>query len=202
MSANQKIEKWKKWLITISNEVRDLVRSCKIYSEIRQIVTSNPRINTSNLFYDWITRNYVDATLMGIRRQLDDHCDSVSLKNLLSDMKNNLDLLSRERHLALYSEERLCLGNKGFDSLAGEGINNFPLERLEQDIEQLEKIRSLHKTYVDRRIAHYDKVRKVEVIGTFKDLDNAVSSLEEIVSRYDLLIRANYMPSLLPLPTY
>jgi len=198
MRTNKKIEKWKKWLENISHEVSDLVTSRSIYYKFRQIVTDNSRINTGNHFFYWVETNYICTILMGIRRQIDNHSDAVSLKKLLSDMKDNCSLLSRELHLYNYNEQMKDLGNRTFDSLAGEAINVFPIERLEQDIQKLEDISILHKTYIDRRIAHYDKVPPIKALGTLQALYDAISNFEEILSRYSLLINARGIELLPP----
>lgn len=201
MNASQKIEKWKRWLQTIYNEVSLLVWSCNIYSETRQIVTDNLVINKHNRFYAWITRNYVHTTLMGIRRQVDNDRNTISLVNLLGDMKDNCSLLTREQHLILYSEGMNSLGNSTFDSLSGEAANVFPVTKLEKDLCDLERISDLHKSYIDRRIAHYDRVGQIQNLGTFQDLDDAVASFEQMVFRYYLLLIAEHV-SLLPVPQY
>lgn len=139
---------------------------------------------------------------MGIRRQLDSGRDTVSLINLLNDMKTYCRLLTRKQHLTLYKEGRKSSGDSAFDSLSGEATNVFPVKRLEQDLQELEKIQNLHKTYIDRRIAHYDKIGQVQNLGTFQDLDNAVASFEQMVIRYSLLLMAQHVSSLLPVPQY
>jgi hypothetical protein len=93
MVDTQKYTKWLQWLETISHEVTLLVWSDDLYKEIREIVAANPIINMGNKFYDWLTRNYVHTTLMGLRRQLDRHRDAISLRKLLDDMQVNSSLL-------------------------------------------------------------------------------------------------------------
>ena len=170
MKAEPKLEKWVKWLEIIKSEVSNLVWSSSIYSETREIIISNPVVNTGNRFYSWMNRNYVHTTLMGIRRQLDNGCDVVSLENLLTDMKKNCNFLTREHHLQqvflLFAPEMHIhmqrVGNKTYDDLAGKSVNVFPVDKIEADLQQLLKIRNLHKKYVDKRIAHYDKKENIE----------------------------------------
>jgi hypothetical protein len=198
MSAEQKLKKWVKWLEIIKSEVSGLVLSSSIYSETREIIISNPVVNTSNRFYSWMNKNYVHATLMGIRRQLDTHRDAVSLLNLLTDMKENCNFLTREHHLQqvylLHPSEMHIhmqrVGNKTYDDLAGKSANIFPVEKIEGDLQQLLKIDHLHKNYVDRRIAHYDKRENIATIGTYQDLYDAVAFFEGIVVKYNLLLNA------------
>ena len=191
MTVDPKIKKWSGWLKNhVTPEVSQLLWSSNIYAETRLIASSNPAINTSNRFYEWIDRNYVDTTLMGIRRQLDDHKDAASLKKLLSDMKENYHLLTRKRYLGLYSEEMQNVGNKDYDNLAGESVNTFPVEKLEKDLNKLEDINNLHKTYIDKRLAHHQKITTLNPMGTYQDLDDAIIIFKEITVRYYLLLLA------------
>lgn len=197
----QKTQKWNRWVQVLREQITRLVRSNYIYAETRKIVVENSAINNSNLFYDWLTRNYVDATLMGIRRQLDEHPDCISLIKLLRDLQINNTLLTREKHLALYLKDMQALGHNTFDILAGKDLNVFPKKILEIDLQQLEKIKALHNEFIDRRVAHYEKVSEVQSLGTFQDLDNAVLIFENIFQKYFLLLTAN-STKLLPIPQY
>nr|WP_290226542.1 hypothetical protein [Trichocoleus desertorum] len=197
----QKTQKWNRWVQVLREQITRLVRSNYIYAETRKIVVENSAINNSNLFYDWLTRNYVDATLMGIRRQLDEHPDCISLIKLLRDLQINNTLLTREKHLALYLKDMQALGHNTFDILADKDLDVFPEKILEIDLQQLEKIKALHKEFTDRRVAHYEKVSEVPSFGTFQDLDDAISILGNIFQKYFLLLTASSI-ELLPIPQY
>ncbi|MBW4488331.1 MAG: hypothetical protein KME12_11135 [Trichocoleus desertorum ATA4-8-CV12] len=197
----QKIQKWNKWLQVLRQEITKLIQSNYIYAETREIVIANPDINNSNIFYDWLTRNYVCTTLMGIRRQLDEHSDSISLVKFLRDLQINNTLLTRKRHLTLYSKDMQSLGNNIFNKLAGESSNLFPKESIEFDLHRLEKIKDVHSRLIDRRIAHYEKIAKVPSDGTFQDLNNDIAIFEEIFKNYFLLLTANDI-ELLPVLQY
>ncbi|GBO55211.1 hypothetical protein APA_3261 [Pseudanabaena sp. lw0831] len=194
MTVDPKIEEWTVWLEDhIIPEVSKLLWSSNIYAETRQIVINNPAINTGNHFYEWIDRNYVHTTLMGIRRQLDKrgkHSKVASLKSLLSDMKENYHLLTRKRYLELYSEEMQNVANKDYDNLAGESVNIFPVDKLEKYLNKLEDINNLHKTYIDKRLAHREEITTLNPMGTYQDLDDAIIIFKEITIRYYLLLSA------------
>jgi hypothetical protein len=197
----QKYTKWLRWLETISHEVTLLVWSNNLYKEIREIVAANPAINTGNKFYDWLTRNYVHTALMGLRRQLDRHKDAISLRKLLDDMQVNCSLLTREHHLSLYAKEMRILGVRTFDQLSGAGRNTYPKEKIEADQQRLEEIDALHKEFIDRRIAHYDKVNRLGTLPTFQELYDAVDDVEKTVIKYHLLLKAETV-LLLPITQY
>ena len=197
----QKYTKWLRWLATISHEVTLLVWSGNLYKEMREIVAANPAINRGNKFYDWLTRNYVHTALMGLRRQLDRHRDAISLRKLLDDMQVNYSLLTREYHLSLYLNDMRILGERTFDQLSGEGQDIYPQEKIEADLQRLEEIDALHKEFIDRRIAHYDKVNRLGTLPTFQELYDAVNDMEKTVIKYHLLLKAETV-RLLPITQY
>jgi hypothetical protein len=178
-----------------------LVWSDDLYKEIREIVATNPAINIGNKFYDWLTRNYVHTTLMGLRRQLDRHRDAISLCKLLDDMQVNSNLLTREYHLSLYAKDMRILGERTFDQLSGDGQDTYPKEKLEADLQRLKEIDALHKEFIDRRLAHYDKATRLGTLSTMQDLYDAVGDVEKMVIKYHLLLKAETV-RLLPIIQY
>ncbi|NJN73810.1 MAG: hypothetical protein HC799_13880 [Limnothrix sp. RL_2_0] len=186
----QKIEKWEKWIGLIFNEVSHLRSSNYLYNETRKMVSANPEINKGNVFYEWLTKNYITNMLMGIRRQLDSGKNTCSLVNLLQDFKKNCNLLNRAQHLSNYQQGWERKANQNFDDLAGKNIDVFPVEEIEKDIEKLESIKKKHLKYIDNRIAHYDKRGNVQALGTFKDLEEAILVFDRILNRYSLLVLA------------
>lgn len=95
----------------------------------------------------------------------------------------------------------IILGERIFDQLSGEGRNTYPKEKIEADQHRLKEIDDLHKEYIDRRIAHYDKVNRVGTLPTIQDLYNAVDDVEKTVIKYHLLLTAQTI-RLLPYPQY
>jgi len=98
-------QQWKGWLDTIHVDVRGLHVSRYIYRTVIDIVKSNPNIQTDDTFYGWMTTNYVASQVIGIRRQLDNRADSVSLARLLQEVIKSPQVLSKERYLAFYKAD-------------------------------------------------------------------------------------------------
>lgn len=54
---------------------------------LRAVLTTNPRLSAEGGFiFEWMVRNYVDANLMLLRRELDIQSNTESLRNLLLDI--------------------------------------------------------------------------------------------------------------------
>ena len=93
------------------------------------------------------------------------------------------------------------LGERTFDQLSGEGQDIYPQEKIEADLQRLEEIDALHKEFIDRRIAHYDKVNRFGTLPTFQELYDAVDDMEKTVIKYHLLLKAETV-RLLPITQY
>ena len=114
-----KICKWVRWLDRIEEELTLLVWSKSIYLELHEIIAKNPQIDHGNRFWDWISKNYVESSLMGIRRQIDKDPQTISLFNLIRDIEENSTLLTREFHNSLYGADWKSYSDELFGKLAG-----------------------------------------------------------------------------------
>ncbi len=184
------IEKWRRWISRIVDDVQSLVWSVGIYSDVVSIVTGNPTINTGNRFYRWIARNYVHTSLMTIRRQLDCHRDAVSLIKLVSELEQNPDKADRAYHLTLYQPDLRYIAESTFDNLAGAGRPEVQSKVFGNFRAQLEEKKSWLKEYTDRRIAHLDKAQELTRIGTYGEISSTAECLRIITTRVFLLLEA------------
>lgn len=108
--------------------------------------------------------------------------------------------LTKERYIDLYSDS--CskdLEPQHFENLAGKGANQFPLEKIDQDIHVLLKGEVTKKvtTYRDQYVAHLDKFQNP---GPFfyQDLFDATEEIERIIKKYELLLTASALMGATP----
>lgn len=196
------LKEWKADLDRIREEITLLAWSTDIHERLRTIVSANPAVNVHNQFYDWLSRSYVDSQLVGLRRQLDRDKRSVSLANLIGSMVDHPELLSREAHLSLYSQEMQFQGNHTFNLLAGSRSNTYPAAKLHGALRALERVRSVHVKYMNKRLAHSDRAPFSGPLPTLRDLNAAVRKLEKLVIHYHRLFTAHSYPSLVPVSDY
>lgn len=197
-----RVAKWRRWLCRIEKELIVLAQSRAIYSEVVEMVGSNPAINRGNRFYDWISGNFVEAFLMGVRRQLDRDKNSVSLMKLLQDIRQQSCLLNQEFHSTLYQPEMTHLAQATFEKAIGTPATHLPMAMVVEDIDALEEISALHKTYIDRHVAHSDRRQTGVAMATYGDLYGAGETMEKLFSKYYLLLCGADYRSLLPVVEY
>ena len=154
---DQRFQKWEKWLETIRYEVMDLVRSKHIFWKLGDIVKNNPKIQKPNLFYKFAGDTYFAYGIMGIRRQIKPHRDSISFAGLLREMVETPCVLSRERFVALYERNAQFEANHDFSEFAREDAEHIDPDIVQQDLDRLKKLGREVEIFADKRIAHYDK---------------------------------------------
>ncbi len=139
---------------------------------------------------------------MGIRRQIKIDDDSISFARLLKEISDTPEVLSRNRFVALYKGSTVeHFADRDFDEFAGKEGNHVDPSLVKKDFENLkEKAKELEK-YADKRIAHLDK-RKPKTIPKFKDVDDCIDFLEELMKKYYLLFHAKSLLSILPVYQY
>lgn len=195
----QKLEKWESWLKTICQEIVHLAASRQIYTETVKIILANEHLPKENHFLDFLQEWYVHSIVMGLRRQLKTGDGNVSLAGLLKDIAGASHLLSRERFVSLVSKDGRGKKqpNATFDKYAGEGAQSLDPQQICEDLRKFKDIAAKCEEYADRLVAHRDK-RGVSVVPTYKDLDDALTFMDELLKKYFLLIRGDTLARVRP----
>ena len=131
--------KWDGWLEKINTDIVELLVSRYIFWEVQDIIKANPRIHVSSSFYTWMGRLYATHASVGIRRQQDSGTDTVTLRRLLGEIRDNPQVLSRDRYVALYKEGAQEFGHHDFDKIAGQGRSHIDSGMVIKDLEQLDE---------------------------------------------------------------
>ena len=186
----------------IENSVSKLLENRFFFREFMSIVEANPQLPENNYFIVWIWENYLYNAAIGVRRFMDKDARSVSVCLLLKDIKENPEILSRERYTALFKDTGFANDynyiNQCFDKLVGEGKNHIDPTDVEEDTKRLIERTEVLKTYVNKTVAHIDK-EKLKKLPTIKDLDDSVDLLVEIVQKYYAIFHAGSI-DLQPIP--
>lgn len=197
MRTDPRFNKWCFWLQTIERDVSMLLLYRRIFSETKNIVEKNQRIDLNHPFFSFFLITYMDSSVMGIRRQLKNQQDSISLKRLLIEIADNPQLVTRSDHYELYNgySERVDssiidkLRQQTFDKFALPDSSIIDVDRVRSDLEELKKTCNEAETFADRRVAHWDK-REHPVDLNLDTIFRALDALERLIKRYHLLFFA------------
>ena len=187
---DQKFEKWQRWIDKIyEEEVVSLVEHQQIFRDIQDIIKANPNIQKPNAFYRFLEDTYGAYIVIGIRRQIKCDKDSISLIRLLTEIKQNPCVMSRNRFVGLYQAGLQSVAMDIFDEhFSGNCTNHIDPAIVQQDLDKLKAHNVKVEEYADKRVAHHDK-RKPKVL-TFCELDPPINCLKKLVIKYHLLLTA------------
>jgi len=118
----------------ICEDLRRILTFNHINNGLWDIIENNESLQKDNLFYWWLGSIYYDAIAIGIRKFTDEDKRSISLINLLKDIKNksiNNVILKKdiENEIALLNEETKnikTIVNKRIAHRGRERIENIP----------------------------------------------------------------------------
>jgi len=199
------LEKWCEQFSGIEQDAMQLVVNHHVYREVRNIIAANPTARQPSEFHGWMDCVYAAAAVAGVGRLIDPDRRSVSLRNLLSEIKDNSRLISVDRYVQMHAESNPSLpaadvadmAKGDFERSCGSSASYLPANTVEADIQLLDDFTRLIKKYRNRRVAHKDR-RSFNNSVTYGDLEKAISCIEKLVLRYKFFLEGEEWPTLLP----
>ena len=186
------VAKWVKWLDRINDDITMLHADRQIWREMMNLLQAKEQIPEREFMMSWITQQSVAALAMGIRRQRDKRTDVISLARLLQEIKDNPDVLTRDRFV-----EQTCVPSddeylrsamhKTFDRWAdGDGANVSP-ELIQERIDQLDSAVEKIVHHVNKKFAHTDEGEPPTGF-TYGELDKAMKEIGDLLVDLHLLL--------------
>ena len=191
--------KWNKWIDIIREEITNLSVNRHIFREVQEIIKSNEKIQKPNSFYEYFGNTYAISVVMGIRRQVKIDKQSISFAGLLKQISEKPKIISYVWYVSLYGRDKWSRerGEKDFKRFADKSGCYINIDMVKDDLKKLKAKAEKCEQYSDMRIAHFDK-RALKNVLTFKDIDDCIDFLEEILKKYYLIFRADMLLSVLP----
>jgi hypothetical protein len=176
----------------ICGEITNLLAGRAQYKNVMGMVDKNPEIQRPSFFYSWLRAQYSTAQCLGVRRLVDGDPRTLSLRNLLSNLWRVAHLVTADRHARMYEAKDIGgdTGRGDFQKFAAADGASLNLAMVSADLETLRTSARAIKDFVDRRVAHTQKVTsKQEKLPTFGQLDGCLDLLETLALKYrELLI--------------
>lgn len=192
MNQNDELHaKWDIWIDELGDQITNLLWQRLIYSELREIVRNNPRINEPGDFFFWLSVWYSSSMAVAVRRLADKHPDSVSYRKLLEGIKDHPHVISRTRFTKRFVDGiyREFQADLDLDNHIGPGREHIDPAFVTKEISELETKTVKLKHYVDTRVAHHDR-KEVKSVPTHHDLDDAIDFLWSLHQRYYPIFRS------------
>jgi hypothetical protein len=199
ISDDERHAAWVNVIERIRTEQVNGAWSYYMFRLMRSVFTRNPTLSEEGGgIFNWVAENYVDASLMLLRRELDQQAGVENLMNLLFDIIEHPKVLTRARYLASWGERALIdreLANREFDSFKLKRVANaqhldyIDPEGVRADINQVLTNAKQLREYAERTRAHRTPEKKANTSDvTFEALHNTSSDLRRVISKYYLLL--------------
>ncbi len=201
MRAEEKFQKWVRWLTTIDNEVTSLFLYRDTWRAFAAMLDSNKSLPPSH-FFQVLSASYAASQAVAVRRITDPGKPSrpvVSLACLMADIRDNPKLLTRDRWLTGLPDatERTFVGRDWDKQFAGSVGAYLDPDIPRRDIDRLSAAAEPIVKYVDQYLAHRDPSPQ-KTVPKYEDLHSAIEVIGEVFRRYYLLITAADRPILGP----
>lgn len=191
------------WLEKINSETILLFHHLNLFKKLNDIISGNEKLKRmDSTLIGWMRKAFTDDLIIGLGRICDTDKRTESLIRFLKELKNHPECLTRSAYIQLYKSDNafmLEIANRDFDNLAGQGAEAFSIEKIDTDLKRLveedpcKKIRSFRDQYV----AHSDAI-KDGAPPTYDDLFATFEIIEEVVKKYNILLRAANMSHVTP----
>ncbi len=190
---NMKIKKWQNEIEEISKDVEDLLYSKSQAEELEKIIKSNPFVQQNvGSFWEHYKLNLVYFLISKIWHQIDEDKKSLSLINLLKNLLNNHELITKNWWIG----KSKWLSTETFEEEFGK-ISLDPVIVCE-DIQILKTATLSIKQIRHKRIAHTDKDRKLASKINYAKITEATNQIEKLVIKYLLLLTQSGRDRLTP----
>lgn len=202
MTIMERRERTREWLRVIYADVQDLIIDRHIFWEVQGIVRNNPVIRPMpSHFFHWMMAAHVEATAIGIRRQVKRDNDSISLRRFLEELREHPDIASRDHYIETCRQNPDLPGDsldRAYDRLVGEGRVHLDPAAVDAELDQFRATAARVEHLADRRFAHYDQRGTNHALPTFDDITASLQCAENLVKRYELLLEGAAVATLLP----
>lgn len=164
----------------------------EIFWELQEVAKENPKVLKPGTLFDWMCRNYVVAQAIGIRSFMDQSKGSHSLWRMLFEILEHPRVISRNTHVKMYRTTPMgeSLGHMSFNAVAGKKAAYLRQRSVRRDMRRLEDASERVRRFVNKRIAHRTGFGEIRRLPKFDELDAALTALDDIFCKYNLLLRA------------
>lgn len=189
------LRRWRRWLPRMSSDITDMLAKREMFWDLQEVAEENPKILDPGSFFDWMCRNYVIAQTVGIRGFIDQRRDSHSLWRMLFEILEHPGVINRARHIRMYRTTPMGkeLGHMSFDAVVGKHSRALGQRAIRADMRRLEDASERVRRFVNKRIAHRTNLGEIRRLPKFDEVDMALTVLDEIFCKYNLLLRARGM---------
>jgi hypothetical protein len=201
------------WLESLKQQIYDLHHRRQLHDEFMEMLDAQDHPDT-DVFRDAFHRMYIEAQVMGIRRQADRDSRTLSLRRLIGQLETHRHEFTREWYVGRWTGARdpnaadererleakfkLDAANAAFDRFTDKpGDDELGGRRLQEDREKLLGLTEAVARYANATVAHLERDPH-DVSVTYAEFHLALEHLGDLLRRYYLLINQGALISTTP----
>jgi hypothetical protein len=180
--TEQLFHKWQNWLTqSLLTEFQRLLHNQRIFDAYLESLNSFIGKHDASEIAVWMGVNYYEAMCVVIRRLDDADKRSISLRVLLSDLRENATVLT---------EENLVKYTPAFRATPGAKPHDREMESvLSDEIALLDRFGRELRIFVNKRLAHHDAaIPQTATVPNLDVVDRAIFCYHAIFRKYAFLI--------------
>ena len=195
LTDDQLFADWVRWLERSYHEMVEQGWRHRMFRLLRGIYQENSELcETGGFFLKWAADNYVVASVMALRRELDGQAGAENLFHLLCELRDKPSVICRARFKATWEEGReQDIADRAFEELQ---IVRHPEDPDRDHIdpamvrEDLLTLQGLGRVveHAQTTVAHRMPAISSEQIPTFGELHAAIEALRTVLRRYYLML--------------
>jgi hypothetical protein len=184
--------RWRTWHQQLLDEaVWPLVIDDKVFRETMQRIERVDWVEPSNSVYQWMIRTYATSLVAGLRRVLDPHPRTISLWQLVRQIRDNHKAITRRAFVSKYGGGIIrAAGHSDFDSLCCKpGAAYLPWRVPAADFRRLEDARRSFVAIPNKQVLHLDPGRRrFKLSKKWSELHDLVQLVAEVHNKYEWVL--------------
>lgn len=192
--CRDRLSRWREMITSIQGETTDLLQQQRWYHRLHDMIRQNPRMREMQLPFlgDALGGWYAVYASLAIRRAADTGKDAFSMRRVLDQLLTHRRCLTRQNLYDFYRERAPTFEPSIHNNMVAgmwapfaAGDDSFNVAVVQKDICDLEAFARKFWDFTTQVYAHTLKKEKVDPeVPTFPELDAAITSLDEMVTRY------------------
>lgn len=198
--SSARVAKWIRWLKILDDEVSALYFHRAVWQQIANAIDANPSIPRTHAL-GVLQTMYAAAQAVAVRRMAEAGSRDISFGTLLTEIRAHADELTQEWWLSHYPDafSAAISGHRDWhQNFAGEKETYLDPKLVDADLATIRRRVEPISRYVDKWVAHRDR-RAPKKVPTYKDLNQAIDCLGEMLTRYTLLLETADRSAVVPL---
>lgn len=164
----------------------------ELFWDLQEVAKENPDVLHPGTFFDWMCRSHITALAVGIRSFIDFDKRSRSLARLLYELIEHPRAITRDWHVRMYRGTPIGeeLGHMSFNAVVGKRKDHVSVRMIRSDLRRIEQASERVRRFVNKRVAHRASPGAIRRLPRLNELDSALTVLDEVFCKYNLLLTA------------